>query len=138
MRGQAGVLPRSSGRDVLLTGSHAVPARESEIGVPGRMIGAFQDVWRNVSLREVSDRIATWFEEQEYMLTIGDPSASKTHAHAPAQSLDIQQFFGQWFRYEEAAHGSCRERALLPGQSHCFLPEKFDDRGSNVTLAPPT
>jgi hypothetical protein len=86
------------------------------------MLGAFQDVLRNVDFREVGYRIAARFEEQEDVLAIGDPSSSEAHAHAPAQPLDVQQSFGKRFGHEEPADCSRRERTLLPGQSHRSLP----------------
>ena len=46
---QAGVLPRSSRRDVLLISPDAVPRRRSEIGVLGGMLGAFQDALNDVA-----------------------------------------------------------------------------------------
>src|ERR1700733_7309974 len=95
MGGQVGVLPRTSRRDVLLARPDAVPGREPEIGVLGGMLDAFQDVWRNVGLREVGYRIAARFEEQEGMLAVGDPDSPEAHAHAPAQRLDVQQSLGQ-------------------------------------------
>jgi len=103
MGGQVGVLPRPARRDVLLVRADAVPGREPEIGVLGGMLGAFQGVWRNIDLRKVGYRIAAWFEEQEDMLTIGDPDSPEAHAHAPAQRLDVQQSFGQRFGHEKPA-----------------------------------
>ena len=76
---------------------------EPEIGVLGGMLGAFQDVWRNVGLREVGYRIAARFEEQEDVLAIGDPDSPEAHAHAPAQRLDVQQSLGQRFGHEKPA-----------------------------------
>ena len=101
--GQVGVLPRPSRRDVLLVRPNAVPGREPEIGVLGGMLGAFQDVRRNVGVREVGYRIAARFEEQEDMLAIGDPDFPEAHAHAPAQPFDVQQSFWQRFGHEEPA-----------------------------------
>jgi hypothetical protein len=54
------------------------------------MLGAFQDVWRNVGLREIGSWIAARFEEQEHVLAIGDPDSPEVRAHAPAQRLDVQ------------------------------------------------
>src|SRR5260370_34669859 len=56
--GQAGVLRRTWRREVLLARPDAVSGREPEIGVLGGILRAFQDVWRNVGLREVGYRIA--------------------------------------------------------------------------------
>ena len=67
------------------------------------MLGAFQDVSRNVRLREVGYRIAARLEEQQDVLAIGNPDSSEAHAHAPTQRLDIQQFLGQRFGHEEPA-----------------------------------
>ena len=103
VRGQAGVVPRPSRRDMLLVRSDAVPRREPELGVLGRILGAFQHMWRYVGLRKVGYRIAAWFEQQENILAFGDPTSSEADAHAPAQSLDIQQLLGQRFGYEEPA-----------------------------------
>ena len=127
--GQAGVLPRSSLRCVLLACADAVPGREPEIGVLGSMVGAFQGVWGNVGLREVGYWIAARFEEQDDVLAIGNPDTSEPHAHAPAQRLDVQQPLGQRFGHEEPADCSRRERTLLPRQSHRTLSIRFDDRG---------
>jgi len=93
--GRLGVLPRPSRHDVLLARPDTVPGREPEIGVLRGILGAFQDAWRNVRLREVGYRIAARFEEEEDMLAIGDPDSPEAHAHAPAQRLDVQQCFGQ-------------------------------------------
>jgi hypothetical protein len=57
---------------------------------------AFQRFWRNVGLREVSHRIAARFEEQDDVLTVGDPRSTETHAHAPPQRLGIQKSLRQW------------------------------------------
>jgi hypothetical protein len=104
--GQASVLPRPSRCDVLLVRPDTVPGRGTEIGVLSGMFGAFQNMRRNVGLREIGHRIAARFEEQEDMLAIGDPDSSEAHAHAPAQRLDEHQLFGQRFRDEESADGS--------------------------------
>src|ERR1700759_398232 len=86
------------------------------------MVGAFQDVWRDVGLREVGYRIAARFEEQKDAFAIGDPASAEADAQAPAQWFDVQQSLGQRFGHEEPADCSRRERTLLPGQSHCALP----------------
>jgi hypothetical protein len=79
MGGQAGVLPRPSRRGVLAR-PDGVPVCEPKVWVLGGMVGAFQDVLRDVSLREVGYRIAARFEEQEYVLAIGDPGSAEAHA----------------------------------------------------------
>jgi hypothetical protein len=105
--GQTDVLPRPSRRDVLLVSPDAVPGREPEVGVQGSMLGAFQDVWRNVGLREVGHRIAARFEEHEDILAVGDPDSPKAHTHASTQPLDVQQSLGQRLGHEEPADCSC-------------------------------
>jgi hypothetical protein len=67
------------------------------------MLGAFKDAWGNVGLREVGDRIEARLEEQEDILAIGDPDPPEAHAHAPAQTLDVQQSLGQRFGHKEPA-----------------------------------
>jgi hypothetical protein len=57
-------MPRPSRRDVLLVPSDAIPGGEPEFGVLGRMLGAFQHMWRYVGLRKVGYRIAAGFEQQ--------------------------------------------------------------------------
>jgi hypothetical protein len=104
--GQTGVLPGASRRDVPLVRSDAIPGRESEIGVLGRMLGAFQDIRSNVGFRKVGDRIAARLEQQKNILALGDPTFSEAHAHAPAQSLDVQKLLGQRFGYDELADWS--------------------------------
>src|SRR5262249_54232325 len=69
-------------------------------------------------LREISYRIATRLEQQEDLLTIGDPSIAEAHAHPPTQRLDIQQPLWERPRHEEPTDRSCREWTFLPGQSH--------------------
>ena len=76
------------------------------IGVLWGMLCAFQDIWRYVGLREVGDRIAARLEEQEDVLAIGDPDSSEAHAHAPTQTLHIQQSLGRRFGYYEPADWS--------------------------------
>jgi hypothetical protein len=61
---------------------------------------------RYVGLWKVGYRIARWFEQQENILAFGDPAASETHAHASAQSLDVQELLGQRFGYDELAEWS--------------------------------
>jgi hypothetical protein len=104
--GQTGVLPGASRRDVLLVRSDAVPGREPEIGVLGRILGVFQHTRRYVCLWKVGYRIAAWFEQQENILAFGDPTFSEAHTHAPAQSLDVQKLLGQRFGYDELADWS--------------------------------
>src|SRR5215471_6942163 len=84
VRGQAGVVPCPPRRDMLLVRSDAMPGREPELGVLGRILGAFQHMWRYVGLRKVGYRIATGLEEQDNILAFGDPTSSETYAHAPA------------------------------------------------------
>src|SRR5438876_9944444 len=76
MGGQAGVLPRSSLRGVLLACADAVPGREPEIGMLSGMVGAFEGAWRHVGLREVRYWIAVGFVEQDDVLAIGNPDTS--------------------------------------------------------------
>ena len=104
--GQAGVLPGASLHDVLLVRADAIPGCEPEIGVLGRMLGPFQHIWRHVGLRKVGYRIAAGFEQQEDVLAFGDPTSPEAHAHAPAQSLDVQKPLGRWLGYDELADWS--------------------------------
>src|SRR5262249_32269647 len=104
--GQASVLPRPPRGDMLLVRADAVPGRESEIGVLGRMLGAFQDIRSNVGFRKVGDRIAARLEQQKNILAFGDPTFSETHAPAPPPSLDLQKLLGQRFGYDELADWS--------------------------------
>ena len=90
VRGQAGVMPRPSRRDVLLVRGDDVPGSEPEIGVLGGVFNAFEDVGRNVGLRKVGYRIAARLEQQEDVLAFGNPLAAEAHAHASTQTLDIQ------------------------------------------------
>jgi hypothetical protein len=78
----------------------------------------FQGFRRDVSLWEVGYRIPAWFEEQEDVFTIGDPSSAETYAHPPSQRLDVQKPLRQGLGYQEAADCSWGERTLLPGQPH--------------------
>jgi hypothetical protein len=55
------------------------------------LVGAFEDAGRDVGLREIGDRIATRFEEQETIPAIGDPGSAEAHPHTPTQRFDIQQ-----------------------------------------------
>src|SRR5262249_16993580 len=103
--GQTRVLPRPSRRDVLARPDR-IPGREPEVGVPGGMVGAFQRVQRDLGLREIRDRVAARFEEQEDLLAIGDPGSPEAHAHAPTQRLDVQQSLGQRFGHEKPADRS--------------------------------
>jgi hypothetical protein len=91
---------------MLLVRADAVPGRESEIGVLGRMLGAFQDIRSNVGFRKVGDRIAARLKQQKNILAFGDPTFSEAHPHAPAQSLDVQKLLGQRFGYDELADWS--------------------------------
>src|SRR5262249_24512943 len=67
VRGQIGMLPCPSRRDVLLACPDAIPQGEPQIRVLGGMVGAFQEVWRNVGFGEVGYRIAAWFKKQEHV-----------------------------------------------------------------------
>src|SRR5262249_28970128 len=98
--------PRSSRSNVLLVRSHAIPGGEPELQVLSRIVGPFQHMGRYVGLRKVGHRIAARFEQQENILTFGNPTASEAHAHASAQTLDVQKPFGQWFGYDELAEWS--------------------------------
>jgi hypothetical protein len=106
VRGQAGVLPRSSRSYVLLVRSHAIPGGEPEIRVLSRIVGPFQHMGRYVYLRKVGYRIAARFEQQENILAFGDPTASEAHAQASAQSFDVQKLLGQRFGNDELAEWS--------------------------------
>jgi hypothetical protein len=35
-----------------------------------------------------------WLKEQEDVLAIGDPVSAETHAHPPAQRLNVQESLG--------------------------------------------
>jgi hypothetical protein len=51
----------------------------------------FECVWGNVGLREICDRIAARFEEQDDLLVVGDLGSAEPHAHPSAHRLDVQQ-----------------------------------------------
>jgi hypothetical protein len=59
-----------------------------------------------VGLREIRDRIAARFEEQDDLLTVGDPGSAEPHAHLSAQRLDVQQPLRQRFGQKESADRS--------------------------------
>jgi len=102
-----------------------VPSRKPEVRVLGSVLGAFQDFWSDVGLWEVGYRIPAWFEEEENVLTIGDPSSGEPYAHAPSQRLDVQKPQRQGLGHQEPADCSWGERTLLPGQSHRSPHEGF-------------
>ena len=91
------------------------------------MLRTFQDFWRDVGLWEVGYWIPSGFEEQDDMLTVGDPSSSETHTHASTQRLDVQKPLWQWLRQQEPADCSLRE--WCPHQ-------KLDCDGNNLLRAP--
>jgi hypothetical protein len=78
------VLPRPSRRDVLLSRPNIIPGREPEIGVLTGMLGAFQGMLRDISLREIGYRITPRFKEQKDLLAIGDRVSPEAHAQAAA------------------------------------------------------
>jgi len=55
----------------------------------GGVIIAFQNLWRDIGSWKVRHRIPARFEEQEHVLTVGDPNSAEAHAHAPAQRLNV-------------------------------------------------
>ena len=57
----------------------------------GGVIAPFQDFWRDIGVRKVRHRVPAWFEEQQNVLTFGDRSSAKAHAHAAPQWLGIQK-----------------------------------------------
>src|SRR5215510_4948589 len=99
------MLPGSSIHAVLAC-ANGVPRREPEVGMMRCMATALKSVGRDVALREIGHRIASWLEEHKGMLAIGNPASAETHAHPPTQRLDIQQSFRQRFGHEEPANCS--------------------------------
>src|SRR5689334_4783235 len=50
-----------------------IPRCDSKIGMPGRMLGAFEHVGRDVGLWEVGNWIVARLKQQQDVLAIGDP-----------------------------------------------------------------
>ena len=90
MGGQIDVLPRAPWRDMLIVRPNAVPGCGPEIAMSGFVLGALQDARSNVGFREVGNRVAARFKQQNHMLAVGDPAPSEANAQAPTQPLGEQ------------------------------------------------